>query len=205
MKKILISQKAFHFSLLFGLFCALFLSLGQFDAACDELRTNVLRLHIIANSDSDFDQALKLKVRDAVLKESPDLFGKAHDTRSAIETARSSTEEINAIAKNVLKENGVGYSSATIVGKSYFGTREYDDFTLPAGEYDSVIITLGDGGGKNWWCVIFPEVCLPAASEVSLNKSANEQGCEIAYNKERYILRFKTVEIYEDIKKLIKN
>ena len=205
MKKILISKKAFHYSLILGLICSVFLSLGQFNAACDDLRTNVLRLHIIANSDSDFDQNLKLKVRDAVLKQSPHLFGEVYDTDEAIKTARRSAKEINAVAKSVLEENGVEYSSETTVGDSYFNTREYENFTLPAGTYKSLIITLGEGKGKNWWCVIFPEVCLPAASDVDLSKSANENGCEIAYHKENYILRFKTVEIYEDLKNFIKN
>ena len=204
MKKI-ISKKAFHYSLVLGLICSVFLSLGRFNASCDDLRANVLRLHIIANSDSEFDQQLKLKVRDAVLKQSPELFGSSQNTNEAIKTAKNSIREINGIAEKTLLENGVNYKSETTVGDSYFNTREYENFILPAGTYKSLIITLGDGGGKNWWCVIFPEVCLPAASSVSLDKSVNKNGCEIAYNKENYILRFKTVEIYEDLKNFIKN
>lgn len=204
MKRIFISKKAFHYSLALGLACSVFLSLGRFNASCDDLRENVLRLHIIANSDSEFDQQLKLKVRDTVLEHSPDLFGNSQDTEAAIKTAQSSIDEINKLAEKTLLENGAEYKAKTTVGESYFNTREYEDFTLPAGTYKSLIITLGDGGGKNWWCVIFPEVCLPAASEITLEKSVNKNGCEIAYNKKHYILRFKTVEIYEDLKNLIK-
>lgn len=205
MKKLPISRKAFHYSLALGLICSVFLSLGRFNASCEDLRENVLRLHIIANSDSQFDQQLKLKVRDAVLKQSSEIFGTCENKDEAIITAENSTEEINRIAEKTLLENGVSYKSETTVGNSYFNTREYESFTLPAGTYKSLIITLGEGEGKNWWCVIFPEVCLPAASDVSLGKSVNKNGCEIAYNKENYILRFKTVEIYEDLKNFIKN
>jgi len=204
LKKIFISKKAIHISLLFGLICSIFVSLGQFNAACDDLRTNILRLHIIANSDSAADQELKLKVRDCILEQSPELFSGAYDIESAIKLAQGSTMEITELAKKVVIENGANYSATATVGNSYFSTREYDDFTLPAGNYKSLIITLGEGKGKNWWCVIFPEVCLPAASDSRLSDSACEKSSEIAYHKENYILRFKTVEIYEDLKNLIK-
>ena len=77
----------------------------------------------------------------------------------------------------------------------------YDDFILPAGYYKSLIVNVGESKGKNWWCVIFPEVCLPAASDLSA--TVGEDGREIAYSRDGYIMRFKAVEIYEKIKKLI--
>lgn len=204
MKKIFISKTAIHLSLLFGLLCSVFVSLAHFNAACDDLRTNVLRLHIIANSDSAADQQLKLKIRDEILSLSQELFSGATGIESAVKTAEDSADTVAEIANRVITENGFGYTAAASVGNSYFETREYNDFTLPAGTYKSLIVTLGEGEGKNWWCVIFPEVCLPAASDISLSDSTADESADIAYDKEHYILRFKTVEIYEKIKKSIK-
>ena len=201
MKKILISKKAFHYSLILGLICSVFLSLGQFNAACDDLRTNVLRLHIIANSDSVPDQQLKLKIRDSILKESKDLFKGAKDTNEALLIADDNIDFYCDIANRVIKENGFSYKAEARVGDSYFETREYEDFTLPAGYYKSLIRSVGEGKGKNWWCVIFPEVCIPAATG-RLSDTVSEKSNEIAERPNRYIMRFKAVEIYENIKKL---
>ena len=203
MKNFKISKRAIHLSLLFGLLCAIFASFANFNAACDDLRGNVLRLHIIANSDSEEDQALKLKVRDRLLKESSGLFKNAESIDDAIIVATEKSADIEEIANSVIKENNFSYTAEVAVDNSYFETREYEDFTLPAGTYQSLIITIGEGKGKNWWCVIFPEVCLPAASAGSLNDTANEKGTEIAYNAKRYKCSFFVVELYEDIKKLI--
>lgn len=204
--KFLISEKALRFSLLFGLVCSVFISMAQFNAACDQLRSNVLRLHIIANSDSDEDQALKLKIRDEILKNSGGIFENADNVESAITLAEGSLKEFEEIANRVAAENGFGYKARAKLGDSYFETREYEDFTLPAGNYQSLIITLGEGGGKNWWCVIYPEVCIPAAAQnASLSDSVADEGVRIAEEPQRYVMRFKTVEIYENIKKFFKN
>ena len=200
-KKIKISPKAFNIALFFGLMCAIFLSFADFNASCEDLRTNVLRLHIIANSDSVPDQQLKLKIRDSILKESKDLFKGAKDTNEALLIADDNIDFYCDIANRVIKENGFSYKAEARVGDSYFETREYEDFTLPAGYYKSLIITVGEGKGKNWWCVIFPEVCIPAATG-RLSDTVSEKSNEIAERPNRYIMRFKAVEIYENIKKL---
>lgn len=205
MVKNLVSKKAIHLSVIFGLLCAVFVSFADFNIACDELRTNVLRLHIIANSDSEADQSLKLMIRDELLLQSEEIFAEASDIEGAISVAENSLEAIEQIANGVLKENGAEYPATASVGEHYFETREYEDFTLPAGNYKSLIIDLGAGKGKNWWCVIFPEVCIPAASDGSLSDAVTEQGTAVAENPERYVMRFKTVEIYEKIKKSIRN
>lgn len=203
MKKIVLSQKVFNYSLFCGLLCAVFMSFSHFNAACDDLRANVLRLHIIANSDSAPDQELKLKIRDRLLEQSNEIFREADDIESAVLTAEDSLTEIEEIADGVITEYGCGYNAKAEVADSYFETREYDDFTLPAGTYKSLVITLGEGKGKNWWCVIFPEICLPAATDASLSDSTARESAKIAENKSRYIMRFKAVEVYEDIKKSI--
>ena len=144
-------KKRIELSVAFGLICALLLSVSHFNAACDDLRQNVLRLHIIANSDSDADQSLKLKIRDEILKETGDLFLNCNDLENAEKTVKENLNSFSDIANTVIEKNGFDYTATASFGKSDFSTRYYDDFTLPAGEYDSLIITLGEGEGKNWW------------------------------------------------------
>lgn len=198
-----VSKKALEMSVLFGLLCAIFLSFANFNASCDELRQNVLRLHIIANSNSPEDQALKLKIRDRILAESGSLFEADHDLASALKTAKASLWRLQKIANEVIKENGFDYTATASIGTAFFETREYDDFTLPAGDYESLIINVGKAGGKNWWCVIFPQVCIPTAKDAKLSDSVGESGVKVAENPKKYVMRFKTVEIYENIKHLL--
>lgn len=196
-------KKHIHLSLAFGIICAVMLSMSHFNAACDDLRQNVLRLHIIANSDSAADQQLKLKIRDAILAKTDGLFLESDNLEKAEKTVKSNLDKFQQTADNVIKENGFDYTAAVTFGKSSFSTRYYDDFTLPAGVYDSLIITLGEGKGKNWWCVVYPTVCIPAASKGELEDSVKPEAAEIAKGGQRYIMRFKAVEIYEKIKILI--
>lgn len=199
-----ISFKIFNISLCFALISAIFLSLSAFDVKCEDLRQNVLRLHIIANSNSKTDQNLKLKIRDEILAQSPDLFEKATDINSAKNIAKEKLTEFEAIAEQVINNYGFDYSVSVSLDKSFFETRVYDDFTLPAGFYDSLIITVGEGNGKNWWCVIFPEICIPAASKGDLTDTVSDESATVAKSQKRYKAEFKIVEIYEKIKKFIK-
>ncbi len=201
-KKFKISFRTFNVSLLCGLLCAVFMSLASFDASCEDLRTNVLRLHIIANSDSAADQNLKLKIRDQILAESGNLFDGITDTDEAVLRAEQNLALYRDIADRVIAENGFSYKSEVFLGESYFETRVYDDFTLPAGYYKSLIVKVGEAKGKNWWCVIFPQMCIPAA-KADLSLTVEEKSKEIAEQQNRYIMRFKIVEIYEKIKKSI--
>ncbi len=194
------SLKIFNISLIFALISAMFLGLADFNASCDELRNNVLRLHIIANSDSESDQQLKLKIRDEILSQSGEIFNNANCIEDAIFVARERIEEFCEIANKVIKENGFSYNASAFIGDSYFETRVYDGFTLPAGTYQSLIIKVGKAEGKNWWCVIFPEICLPSAQKGDLTDTVSVDSAEIAKSSNRYIMRFKAVEIYENIK-----
>lgn len=202
--KIKISKKALEWSVLFGLICAIFCSFADFNASCEELRHNVLRLHIIANSDSKEDQAVKLLVRDRILQESGTLFSEDTDLDSAVATAKENLEKYNQIARNVIYENGFSYDATVRIGTAFFETREYDTFTLPGGNYTSLIIELGKGEGKNWWCVIFPQVCVPTATQASLKDSVSQNGAAIAENADNYVIRFKTVELYEKLRRWLK-
>lgn len=196
-------KKRIELSVAFGLICALLLSVSHFNAACDDLRQNVLRLHIIANSDSAADQSLKLKIRDEILKETGDLFINCNDLENAQKTVKENLNSFSDIANRVIEENSFDYTATASLGKSDFSTRYYDDFTLPAGEYNSLIITLGEGGGKNWWCVVYPTVCISAATKGDLKDTVKAESAQIAKGGKRYIMRFKTVEIYEKIKNYI--
>ena len=205
MIKKIFSRRGAELSAVVGLLCAIFASMAHFEAACDDLRQNVLRLHIIANSDSEEDQAVKLLVRDKILEESTDIFANETDLKRAEEKAAERLNEFCETAEKVLRENGFSYGASAGIGDSYFETREYEDFTLPAGNYRSLIIRLGKAQGKNWWCVIFPAVCVPAATDASLSDSTRDTSAQIAEHPQKYVMRFKTVEIYEDIKKFLKN
>lgn len=197
-------RRTIEMAVVFGLICAILLSMAHFDAVCDDLRNNILRLHIFANSDSKEDQEVKLKVRDAVIKCAQNIFSDSKNLNQAEETAKNNIEIFSRVASQTLYENGYEYSATAKIGDSNFETREYEEFTLPAGTYRSLIITLGEGKGENWWCVVFPSVCLTAAGEHSLNETASPESTKTAENPKKYIVRFKTVEIYEEIKRIFK-
>ncbi len=202
--KLNISKRALEWVIIFGFLCSVFCSFADFDASCEELRHGVLRLHIVANSDSLEDQNLKLKIRDRILEISDTLFETDSDLGSAIETAKQNLPTYERKANEVIKEYGFDYKATARIGKAFFDTRVYDDFTLPSGYYDSLIIDIGEAKGKNWWCVIFPGICVPTESRASLSDSVGKKGTQIAENSNNYIIRFKTVEIYEKIKKSFK-
>ena len=195
-------RKNVELGVLFGLICAIVLNFLHFEARCDELRQGVLRLHIIANSDDEADQKLKLEVRDEILKNSTDMFKNCNSTEDAIITASESIESINKIANKVIKEKGFSYNARVSVEDRYFDTREYDNFTLPAGIYKSLVVDLGEAKGKNWWCVVFPCVCVPTAYDASLSDSVSNEAAKAAENAPKYRIKFKTVEIYEEIRKI---
>ena len=180
-----------------ALVCSVLMGMSRFETQCQELRDNVLRLHIIANSDSDFDQQLKLKVRDAVLEETAELFESADNLESAICAAENSVDRIENIARETIINCGKDYKIEVYIGDAYFDTREYEEFTLPAGVYKAVNIKIGKAQGKNWWCVMFPALCIGSAAKLS---DASPSGAQIAQNGGRYVMRFKIVEIYEQIK-----
>lgn len=178
------------------------ISFARVDALCQDIRDNVFRLHIRANSDTEADQNLKLLIRDAILKAEGDNFGRQDNLREAISYAENNIENFEKIALQVIREQGFDYDVDISVGDSYFENREYDDFTLPAGVYKSLNINIGSGEGKNWWCVMFPAVCIGASA--NLSDSVCDDSSKLAYGKDKYIVKFKTVEIYEDIKNFFK-
>ena len=193
-------------SLFCGLVISVLLSIISFGASCGEIRQDVLRMHVIANSDSAEDQAVKLKVRDAVLEAGEDLFDGTLTAEGAEQMLDSDIERLQNAAQNVLTENGFDYGVRVEIGKDYFNTRTYDgEVTLPAGEYEAVRVILGEGQGQNWWCVMFPPMCLPAAeadTEISDVLTQNEE--DVVKSNPKYEARFKIVELFENFYRKIK-
>ncbi len=136
-----------------------------FSGRCEEVCTEVLRLHIPANSNSKEDQSIKLALRDHLLNEFSDELGACKDLEAAKERANELLPDIERESNKFLEENGFDYGAKAEIVSMYFTTREYDSLILPAGVYSALRVTLGSGEGNNWWCVIFPQLCLPAASE----------------------------------------
>lgn len=167
----------------------------------ESISTKVFRLHILANSDSESDQALKMKVKDKVISFSSDLYDGCKNVQDAIKVSQDNVSNFKQTAQKVIAFYGYDYDAKVYVTKDYFPTRKYDNFTLPAGEYDCLKIIIGEGKGHNWWCVIFPEVCVSAYSEKGdkFDSYLTEEERKMIESK-GYAVRFKAVEIYEKIK-----
>ena len=129
------------------------------------LNRELIRLHVVANSDSAGDQAIKLRVRDAVVESLAADLAKVTDMDQAKAYIEKNLPKIQKTAIETLKALGCGDTAQVALQKEVFDTRYYDTFSLPAGVYEALRITIGQGQGKNWWCVVFPSLCVPATSE----------------------------------------
>lgn len=177
-------------------------SVGAFAYNCSRVRSDVLRMHVIANSDCSADQQLKLMVRDAVLERGAQLFDgtvTADEARRKIEPHKA---ELEAAAREVIERAGYDYPVSVNVVNEYFATRCYGSLTMPAGRYTAVKVVIGEGAGRNWWCVMFPPLCLPAAQDRGGNLDAffDDGELKVVESSGRYELRFKIVEIIEKLK-----
>ena len=191
-------------SVALGLVFAILMSLACFDARCEEVRDNLLRLHILANSDSEADQSVKLKVRDALLEECSDLFEGASSIDEAAALAKANLPRLQKVAQEVLKDEGMDYGAAAEVAPTDFNTREYGELTVPAGEYLAVQVLLGEGQGQNWWCVCFPNICLGSAAG-KVDDALDKSGQAVVKGGQKFKVKFKIVEIYEMVKAKLKN
>lgn len=168
----------------------------------DQLRESVLRLHILADSDSEEDQRLKLCVRDALLERSGELFGEADDLESAEEAALEALPEIVDIAENTLRAQGCDSPVRAYLADMEFDERVYGNITMPAGKYRALRIEIGEAKGHNWWCVMYPPLCIPAAEKVeSRNEKEyyDEKELDIVYRPKKYRIKF---AIWDKFKKL---
>ena len=177
----------------------------SFENDCKGIREDVLRLHVIANSDKEYDQELKLKVRDAVLKSGKTVFSGSEDIISAENRIAVSKNILLNSARETIQSLGYNYDVKIELARSYFPTRTYDDITLPAGYYKAVRIIIGEGKGKNWWCIMFPPLCLPAATNKKdiIDGFLTEKEMKIVTSSPEYEVRFWLVEKYYELKNSI--
>lgn len=194
-------MKKLEISILLSIiFCAVITMCG-FSKECENVRGDVFRLHILANSDSREDQELKLKVRDSLLEVSEDIFSAVLSREQAMEKARENMEMLQSAAEKTIAENGYTYEVEIEIGESEFDTRYYEDFTLPAGTYQALKVKIGNAEGKNWWCVMFPQLCLPASGDrADIKEVLTEDEISLITGGEKYEFKFKCVEYYEKIK-----
>lgn len=138
------------------------------------LAENIFRLHILANSDSEEDQNLKLKVRDAILDYMNTLTADMSDKQAVIALSKEHTADFQKIAEQVIHENGYNYSVNIEIGNFYFPTKYYGNISLPAGNYDALKIDIGEAKGQNWWCSLFPPLCFVSISSGVIDEEGEE-------------------------------
>ena len=186
----------------------------KISTASEDYKNKLIRFHVIANSDSDEDQNLKLKVRDAVI----DYLQPKLELSSSIEESetiiKSEYKKLENISKNIVLENGYKYDISVGIDYSTFPTKQYSNVVLPAGEYKALRIIIGEGKGKNWWCVMFPPLCFvdeqSSIIDTDTDKKLREVLTEeeyalIAQNNKKQVnkveVKFKIVEILQNIMK----
>lgn len=161
------------------------------ESLSQSLSDGIVRLHIIAESNSGEDQTVKLKVRDALLKEM-ERFENAEDVKSNL-------GQLEQVANNVLKKEGFAYSARAEYGKFDFPTKHYDSFSLPKGRYNAVRIKLGKAEGENWWCVLFPPLCMvDAATEEELLRETFGENYSMVVREDKLPvkIKFKIAEMF---------
>ena len=164
------------------------------------LQEDVIRLHIIANSDSEEDQSEKLKVRDGVLAYIQEEIRKLPSSEEAEVYIRNKLEEIETVANQILEENGSGHIAKVKLALEEFGKRVYDTFSLPSGVYKALQIEIGEAEGKNWWCVVFPGLCIPTTEsefqDVAASAGFQDTVIETISNDNNYKIRFFVLDLW---------
>ena len=138
---------------------------GTLLADRQRLNQELIRLHVVANSDAAEDQQIKLRVRDAIVESLRQGMVEVLDVEQAKDYLRQQLPQLETLANRVLREAGFSETAVVSLNTEAFPTRDYDTFSLPAGVYEALRVTIGEGEGRNWWCVVFPEFCVPATAE----------------------------------------
>jgi stage II sporulation protein R len=158
----------------------------------------LIRLHVLANSDSEADQALKYKVKDAIVKEMAVKFSSSKSINESRNILLTSLPQVEDIARATLRESGSGYDVKTQYGRFFFPTKYYGSFSLPAGQYEAVRVIIGEGKGANWWCVLFPPLCFVPTEETGDSSEAKNSyalNTPERFKKENVRVSFKIVEV----------
>lgn len=199
-------MKTIEKSILLGFILTILLAFLGFNSQCESISKKVFRLHVLANSDSYEDQQLKLYVRDKVLLYSKYIFNNVKDKDSAEKVIGEHLEEIQKVAQKEVYDRGYDYNVSVKIDNMYFDTRHYGDITMPAGNYDALKIFIGKSKGHNWWCVMFPPICLPAAEKsYELDDVLNPSQVNIVKNGPKYEIKFKIVELISGLINYIRN
>lgn len=197
-------SKKIKISVTVGIVVAILFSVCSFAKTSEEIRSDVLRLHVIANSDTSVDQNLKLRLRDYILQEGKDIFNGSVNVENAVEKIEPVLPELEKSAKAFVNQAGFDYDVKISLSNEYFTTRTYETVTLPAGKYLALRVVIGSGEGHNWWCVMFPPMCVPAADKKDeIENVFSEKEIKLVESKPKYEPRFKVVEIYEQLKEII--
>lgn len=159
---------------------------------------NVIRFHVLANSDTEEDQALKLRVRDAVLAYCAPILGQCQSREEAIEMVTSLTDEIQSIAEETLRVAGCDDTVTVELGEEGYPERRYESLCFPSGTYLSLRILIGEAAGQNWWCVLFPPICMSAAT--ASKEEAEEAFVAVGFTPEQYRIITETDEVTYKIK-----
>ena len=203
-------KKILNFTLLiFLLFIYVFISAhGYVSAVSSNLSEAVFRLHVIANSNTDEDQELKLKVRDSLLKYMNNICSNCYTKEEAISIVTAHQSNFQKIAEETILKNGFNYSVKISINNFYFPTKNYGDISLPAGIYDALRVEIGEAKGENWWCVMFPSLCFIDISSGVVDEEAKENLEENLENESYAIIsetkkpdikfKFKLIEFFAE-------
>ena len=185
---------------------ALFLNSGAMALHTQSrIADKVIRLHVLANSDSAADQALKLRVRDAVSERAREMLSEVPDRETALQCLREGLPELRETAAFTAVQNGCTFPVAAELCEAEFPTKIYDGFALPAGKYLALRIIIGQGEGQNWWCVVFPPLC--AAASGTVPETARQSGFSaeeirlITGENTRCVVKFRIVELWEELRR----
>ncbi len=194
-----------------GFIISIALFMGICEAISEDISSGIVRLHVIANSNSAYDQRVKLLVRDAILEESARLAQSEDVTLSFIDTNRAQLIEA---ANAALEREGADYRCQIQTGRFSFPTKRYESVTLPAGDYDAVRVVLGAGDGENWWCVMYPPLCFQGASAGALNEDSEavlsgnmspQSYAMIKSEAPRLRPAFRALELWQALKERVRN
>lgn len=184
---------------------AVFLAIGTaLERQQQALAGQLIRLHVVANSDSAQDQSIKQHVRDAILQEAEVIMAPAESQAEAKALLRQQLEYLEDTANRTLSELGCQAGASVSLKRELFGTRTYETFSLPGGYYDALRVEIGSGEGKNWWCVVYPQLCSAAAVEdtaavAAMGGLSQEQVSIVTGETPEYQFKFKTLELLEDL------
>ena len=191
-------MKIWEVSLLLALCFSLCLGTWA-QAKQSSLSSSLVRLHVIAVSDDEYEQALKLRVRDGVLSYISPKLRNVESAQQAQEIIKNELDGIKAAAES----SAEGRSVEVTLSQEYYPTRNYEKFSLPAGKYQSLRVILGEGEGHNWWCVVFPPLCISAAEQEQAVESMSEDMRGIVTEEDGYEYKFRILELWGELMELI--